>query len=53
MSAKRYYQEITKLIEKVEETQFENIQKVARIFADKVKEDKIIHFFGTGHSHMK
>ena len=25
---------------------------IAKIFAEKVENDKIIHFFGTGHSHM-
>lgn len=52
MSAKKYYNEITKLLDKVEETQYETILEVANIFANAVKEDKIIHFFGTGHSHM-
>ncbi|MBI9009189.1 MAG: SIS domain-containing protein [Tenericutes bacterium] len=52
MSAKLYYNEISKLIEKIEATQYDTMLKVANIFAKKVKEDKLIHFFGTGHSHM-
>jgi uncharacterized phosphosugar-binding protein len=52
MSAKRYYNEITKVINKIEDTQYNQIIEVAKLFANKVKEDKIIHFFGTGHSHM-
>ena len=38
--------------DEVEKKDYDTIIEVARIFADKVKEDKIIHFFGTGHSHM-
>lgn len=30
----------------------ENIKVLARKFADNIKEDKVIHTFGTGHSHM-
>jgi uncharacterized phosphosugar-binding protein len=52
MSAKKYYNEINNLIKQVEDTQYTTITEVAKIFADKVKNDKIIHFFGTGHSHM-
>ncbi len=52
MSARKYYEEITKLIETIENKEYNNIVKVAKIFAQKIKEDKIIHFFGTGHSHM-
>ncbi len=52
MSARKYYEKITSLIETVEATEYDTIVEVAKIFAQKVKEDKIIHFFGTGHSHM-
>ncbi len=52
MSATKYYHEISRLIDEVEKTQYDKIVEVARIFAQKVKEDKIIHVFGTGHSHM-
>lgn len=52
MSAKIYYNKITDLINQVEKTQYETILEVAKIFAQKVKSDNLIHFFGTGHSHM-
>ncbi len=52
MSAKAYHQKIIQLIDKVEQQELENIKKVAQLVAQKVKENKIIHFFGTGHSHM-
>lgn len=52
MSAKKYYEEIKKIIDEVERKEYDTIVEVAQLFAQKVKEDKIIHFFGTGHSHM-
>lgn len=52
MSATKYVEEIQKLITKVEETQMDNIKKAAEVFAETIKNDKIIHVFGTGHSHM-
>lgn len=52
MSATKYIEEIQKLIIKVEETQMDNIKKAAKVFAETIKKDKIIHVFGTGHSHI-
>src|SRR5690554_6816909 len=47
-----YYKEIVALIEEIEKTQKEKIKKAGQIFAEKIMNDKIIHVFGTGHSHM-
>lgn len=52
MSATKYVKEVQKLITKVEETQMDKMKKAAEVFADTIKKDKIIHVFGTGHSHM-
>lgn len=52
MSGLIYFEEVNKLINKIKETQFQKIKKAARVFADKIKEDKIIHVLGTGHSHI-
>jgi len=52
MSANKYYNEIQKLLERINETQYEKIIETSKLFARKVEEDKIVHFFGTGHSHM-
>lgn len=52
MSAKKYIEEIQKLVDTIRETQYEKIIEVSKIFVEKIKQDKIIHIFGTGHSHM-
>jgi len=52
MSARIYYQKIMDLIQQVESTQYENIVKTAKLFVENIKNDRIIHVFGTGHSHM-
>lgn len=52
MSSFKYFNAVEGLIEEIKETQMDNIQKAAEIFAETIKKDKIIHVFGTGHSHM-
>ncbi len=52
MSAEKYIEKIQGLISIIKETQYDKIVKVSSIFASKIKEDKMIHVFGTGHSHM-
>ncbi len=52
MSSIKYIEEVQKLINKIKSTQLEKINEIAKLFAKKIKEDKIIHVFGTGHSHM-
>lgn len=47
-----YMNKIDELLHKVYEVNKDEIVKLARIFADNIKNDKIIHAFGTGHSHM-
>lgn len=52
MSSNVYINKIQNLINEVKETQLETINKVAELFVEKIKQDKVIHIFGTGHSHM-
>jgi len=47
-----YSQKIIALLEKVEETNREMIPILAEKIAENIMNDKIIHVFGTGHSHM-
>jgi uncharacterized phosphosugar-binding protein len=52
MSAKKYYTSILNVINQIEENELSTIQKTAKLFAETIKNDQMIHFFGTGHSHM-
>ena len=52
MSSTKYIEAVQGLISEIEETQSENIKKAAEKFVEVIKNDKIIHVFGTGHSHM-
>ena len=47
-----YMTKINELLQKAHDKNKEEIKKLARIVADCIKNDKIIHTFGTGHSHM-
>ncbi len=47
-----YFNQITKVINKIGDTQSDNIKEMAVLFAENIKNGKIIHTFGTGHSHM-
>ena len=47
-----YVNKLNDLMAKALEVNEENIKMLARKFADNIKNDKIIHTFGTGHSHM-
>ena len=51
-SAQRYINEIKRLIEAVENTQKENIEKAATFIADALSNGGYIFTFGTGHSHI-
>ncbi len=52
MKSLEYADKIHGLIDKIRDTQSDNIRKAADIFARTIMKDKIIHVFGTGHSHM-
>ncbi len=49
----KYYNNVLHFINKIYKEEKENIEKAARILANAIKEDRLIHVFGTGgHSHM-
>ena len=47
-----YGDKITELIRKAEEVNKDAIKIAIDKFAENIENDKIIHTFGTGHSHM-
>ena len=47
-----YAEKIKELLNKIDETQEKNIKILAEKMAENIEQDKIIHTFGTGHSHM-
>ncbi|MBQ1534772.1 MAG: SIS domain-containing protein, partial [Erysipelotrichaceae bacterium] len=47
-----YGDRILEVIQKAEETNKDTIRLLAEKFAENIENDKIIHTFGTGHSHM-
>jgi uncharacterized phosphosugar-binding protein len=50
MSAKTYLNEAAKLVEKINATQVENIEKAAKVFASSILAGRAVHVFGSGHS---
>ncbi len=52
MEIVRLYKKAKQLIEEIESSQEENINKVAKLFKQAVVNDDIIHIVGTGYSHM-
>ena len=49
---KNYFETMQEVVEKVKNTQGDNIKKAAQILAETTKKDGIIYGFGTGHSHL-
>jgi len=47
-----YYEKVTEILEKVKNTQGENLEKAAETLAKTLGSDGLIHAFGTGHSHL-
>ncbi len=47
-----YMTKLTELLEEVHNRNKEMIKEVAIKFAENIRDDKMIHTFGTGHSHM-
>lgn len=47
-----YMNRITEILQQVYETNKDNIKMLAEKFAENIMADKLIHTFGTGHSHM-
>lgn len=47
-----YKNKIIELLNELEEIEIENINKASQILFDAMREDKVVHVFATGHSHM-
>jgi len=52
MAATTYIQAVRCMIDRIEETQLNNILEAARMVADSVQNGGMVFGFGTGHSHM-
>ncbi len=50
MSQLSYIENITKVIEKIDKEQSENIKKAAELCAATINSGKLVHLFGSGHS---
>src|ERR1043165_7642027 len=50
MLAKTWLQQARSIMDKIEETQLENIQKAAAIMADTIQAGRWVHTFGCGHA---
>ena len=47
-----YMQKVTELVQLLNDSEKDKIRQLARIFADNIASNHMIHTFGTGHSHM-
>jgi uncharacterized phosphosugar-binding protein len=52
MLAKKYFDVIYQLLKNMQETQMNNIYEAADVVCEVIKNNGILHVFGTGHSHM-
>jgi len=50
MLAKKWLENARDIMDKIEETQLENIQKAAAVMADSIEAGRWVHTFGCGHS---
>lgn len=49
---KEYFSEVKKILQKIEETQTENMEKVANLIAERIMNGNNIFIFGASHSAM-
>lgn len=47
-----YMEKLDDVLHQAYETNKETIKQLAQVFADNIKDNHVIHTFGTGHSHM-
>jgi len=50
MSAEKYFTAISRILERIQATQSDQIREAARIMADSIAQDGLVHVFGSGHS---
>ena len=49
---KEYLDNLRRLLDRLENTQEDTLDRVCELCADKVAKGGLMYFFGTGHSHM-
>ncbi len=52
MGYEAYFATVTGILERIRQTQRANLETAARMIADTIMRDGILHVFGAGHSHM-
>jgi uncharacterized phosphosugar-binding protein len=52
LSARAYLERIGEMIERLRTEQLDAVREAGRMVADVLREDGLVHVFGTGHSHM-
>lgn len=52
VTAERYLKRVRTMIDQLLGEQLESIHKAGRLIADAIRSDRLIHIFGTGHSHI-
>lgn len=50
MSAQKYYEEITRVLEKIRSTQIGVIEQASEVMAEAIAQGKRVYLFGSGHS---
>lgn len=48
----KYLNEVTKLLNEITKNEYNNIKEAAKVMFSSLKENKLVHIFATGHSHM-
>jgi len=48
----RYYEQVLKVLEQIEKTQRENLERAAELIFGSLSQGGVLHLFGTGHSSM-
>lgn len=48
----KYFDEVEKILAKIRATQGQKIEEAARVIADTIAADGLVHIFGTGHSNL-
>ncbi|WFA08793.1 SIS domain-containing protein [Tissierella sp. Yu-01] len=50
VNAKEFFKEASNIIDRLEDTQMDNIINASKLLSDCIKNDGVIHIFGSGHS---
>lgn len=52
MQSNKYYQAVTEILQNVNETQHDAMQRAADVIFQSLQKDGVLHIFGSGHSQM-